>query len=596
MRISHLIITIFLRLAFSAPIINPRSGLVKPSEDPFYTPPTGYEDAELGSILRIRKPESPLAVITLELDLQEVYQILVRSEDTFHQPNAVVATVLVPYNADPGKLVSYQMAEDTASPNCAPSYAMQVDSPALTWITLQVELPLVIPLLDEGYFVVVPDYEGPKAAFIAGYQTGHAVLNCIRGALNLGSQIGLNSDAEVVLTGYSGGGFAVAWAAALHPTYAPELTILGGAMGGIPVEPIETAKHTMGTLFAGFIVAAVLGLSHEYPQLAEELPSLLIPEQLDYFYSAQDVCLVEILAYFAYATWDQYCIEGSKVLDNPVVQNITSQNSLLENGLLPTIPLFIYSSEHDEINPIRSTDKLYDLYCSNGVNVEYRKDVFSEHIVTVVEGSGLAVNFVKDRFNKVELNPTCQNSTVAFDVLNEGGLVGLGDIVLGVIGLATGSELGPSSPYSNSTSAPSGLPAGSLGIIATVVNFVLNILQKAITPDNAENLTQQEFIDILAGYITSIGNDISFISNLVSSIFGFGSSDATSSTASSNSTGTSLGGGLISTLLSTGGSLVTDLLGNSTTDGSTSSSLSGGILSSLLSSGTSILSSLFTGK
>ncbi|CAH2353729.1 putative lipase 5 [[Candida] railenensis] len=596
MRISHLIIGIFLRLVFAAPTINPRAGLVAPSDDPFYTPPTGYEDAELGSILRIRKPESPLAIITLELDLQEVYQILVRSEDTFHQPNAVVATVLVPFNADPGKLVSFHSAEDTASPNCAPSYAMQVDSPASTWITPQAELALIIPLLDEGYFVIVPDYEGPKAAFIAGYQTGHAVLNCIRGALNLGSQIGLNSDAEVVLTGYSGGGFAVAWAAALHPTYAPELSILGGAMGGIPVEPLETAKNTMGTLFAGFIVAAVLGLSHEYPQLAEELPSLLIPDQQEYFYSAQDICLVEILAFFAYATWDQYCIEGDNVLDNPVVQNITSQNSLLENGLLPTIPLFIYSSEMDEINPIESTDKLYDLYCSNGVNVEYRKDVFSEHIVTVVEGSGLAVNFVKDRFNKVELNPTCQNSTVAFDLLNEGGLVGLGDIISGVVDVALGSELGPSSPYSNTTSALSGSPAGSSGIIATVVNFVSNIIQKAITPDDPDNLTKEEFIDILAGYINSIGNGISFASNLISSIFGFGSSDTTSSTASSNSTGTSSGGGLISTLLSTGGSLVSSLLSNSTTDGSTSSSSSGGILSSLLSSATSIISSLFTSK
>ena len=36
---------------------------------------------------------------------------------------------------------------------------------------------LMAPLLDQGYYVVSPDYEGPKLTFTIGKQSGQAVLN-----------------------------------------------------------------------------------------------------------------------------------------------------------------------------------------------------------------------------------------------------------------------------------------------------------------------------------------------------------------------------------------------------------------------------------
>ncbi|CAH2353730.1 putative lipase 1 [[Candida] railenensis] len=597
MNLVYLILsTIFVSVGLAAPLINPRAGVTLPSEDPFYSPPSGYENEELGAILRVRQLNDSIGVIEFELNVQATYQILVHSQDSHNRSNAIVATVFVPYNADPNKLVSYQMAEDTASPDCAPSYAMQLDSDILSWITPQVELLLVVPLLQEGYYVVVPDHEGPKATYVAGYQAGHAVLNSLRGAINLGTEIGINQNPEIALWGYSGGALATAWTAALQPTYAPELNVIGTAMGGVPVDLASTAKHCMGNLFSGFMYAAILGLSHEYPELAEELPSLVVSDRFEYLKKAEENCLVETLAYFAYSQWGQYSVDGVGILDNPVVKDVINQNNLLKSGLLPDCPILIYSSESDEIIPIEDTDSLFELYCSNGVNVEYRKDVFSGHIITAIDGVGLAFNFIRDRFNKVELYPTCQNSTVALDAFNEGGLVGLGDILVDDVEWLFGGKIGPSSPYSNTTSSSSGSPAGSSGLIATIVNFASKFISNAITPDNAENLTDQEIYDILGGYITTAIGVVTSATDFVSSIFGFGSSDTSSSTTSSNSTGTSSGGSLLSTLLSTGESLISGLSGNSTTEGSASSSSGGGILSSLLSSGTSILSNLLSSK
>ena len=580
-----IIYSFFIRLVFAAPMINPRADLTSPGDDPFYSPPSGFENEELGAILRVRKLDpSTVGLAVFSVHVQAIYQLLVHSQDSHNQSNAVVTTVFVPHNADPNKLVSYHMAEDTASINCSPSYAMQLDSDILSWITPQVELLLVVPLLQEGYFVSVPDHEGPKSTYAAGYQAGHAILNSLRAAINLGSEIGINQNPDIALWGYSGGAFSTSWAASLAPTYAPELNVIGATMGGTPISLQNLAMHCMGNVFSGFMFAAILGLAHEYPDLAEELPKLIYPEKLDYLYTAQDNCLVETLAYFAYATWDQYCIDGVGILDNPVVKGVLDQNNLLKSGLLPDCPFLIYSSTHDEVVPIEDTNELFEYWCSQGINIELRRDIFSGHIITAIDGIGLAFNFIRDRFNNIEINPTCQNSTISLDIFNEGGLVGFGDIAVDDIKWLFGSEIGPSQPYSNTTSSSPG-PAGTLGIIATVVNYILEIIGAATTPDNPDNVTSQQIYDLLEVYITKIADSVSSVTDFISNIFGFGSSD----TGSSNSTTGSLVGSFVSTLLSAAGGIVSGPSSNSTDDGSSSSGV-GGLISSLVSTGQSLAS------
>ena len=104
---------------------------------------------------------------------------------------------------------------------------------------------LMAPLLDQGYYVVSPDYEGPKLTFTIGKQSGQAVLNSIRAALKSGKITNIKDDAKVVMWGYSGGSLASGWAAALQPSYAPELggNLLGAALGGFVTNITATASH-----------------------------------------------------------------------------------------------------------------------------------------------------------------------------------------------------------------------------------------------------------------------------------------------------------------------------------------------------------------
>ncbi|KMU83306.1 lipase 8 [Coccidioides immitis H538.4] len=104
------------------PPLEARGRPVLPEKDPFYIPPEGYEKAAPGEILRSREVPYPIAAFTtFRINLAGAYQLLYRSSDNFGKPTATVTTVLVPHKADYNKVVSYQVAEDAASINCAPS-------------------------------------------------------------------------------------------------------------------------------------------------------------------------------------------------------------------------------------------------------------------------------------------------------------------------------------------------------------------------------------------------------------------------------------------------------------------------------------------
>ena len=173
-----------------------RADPLPPSQDPFYQAPAGYESAAPGTILKSRTIPSPFAFEGKDpLRIKQAYQLLYRTTDTQGNPEAALTTVLVPNNADSTKLVSYQTAEDAAFVGCAPSYTFQHGSTD----SQSIEEFLILAALDHGYFVSSPDYEGLQAAFVAGTQADHAVLDSIRAAKASTNVTGLPSSATTVV-------------------------------------------------------------------------------------------------------------------------------------------------------------------------------------------------------------------------------------------------------------------------------------------------------------------------------------------------------------------------------------------------------------
>jgi hypothetical protein len=246
-----------------------------PQSDAFYQPPAGIESSAPGTVLRFRAVD--VAAFGLLPQKVQAWQLLYRTTDTQDQPEATVTTVLLPMGAKPSEprpLVSYQVAEDSAAPQCAISYQLRQGA-GNDNIVAQVEILLMDAALQKGWAVTVPDYEGPRSAYVAGKQAGQAVLDGVRATEGF-QAAGLNGVAtNVGLWGYSGGALASGWASELQPGYAPELNIKGVAEGGLPVSPRDVLQGANGGVFAGIAMSGVAGISQAYPELQTFLDTYL---------------------------------------------------------------------------------------------------------------------------------------------------------------------------------------------------------------------------------------------------------------------------------------------------------------------------------
>lgn len=394
----------------SAPV--KKAGPLPPDEDPWYIPPDGWESEPPGAILRHRAPPSPIAAIGLaEVNLDATHQILYRTTDSFGEPITTVTTVMVPHNADYTKVLSYQVAQDAADRTCSPSFGLQQFADAgeaLALIMPQVEYLFMSAALNKGYVVIVPDHLGPKSAFLANTLSGQAVLDNVRAALASTDFTGISSTANVVLWGYSGGSLASGFAAELQPTYAPELKLAGAALGGTVPKIPPVIKLTNKSLFAGLIPAGVQGLANEYPAAVKLIADNILPDKWAEFNKTQNLCLTGNI--IEYLGKDVYSfMKSPDVLSSKPALELMDANAMGQHT--PEIPLMIYKSANDEVSPVEDTDELYDTYCASGVDVEYARDLLSEHAILTITGSADAFLWVVDRLDGVPVEKGCSKKT-----------------------------------------------------------------------------------------------------------------------------------------------------------------------------------------
>lgn len=322
--------------------------VLSPSKDPFYQPPKGYEKETPGTILRSRTlgAKSLAAFSAFPQNIANAYQFLYRTTDALGNPDATVTTLMVPHNANASRLVSYQVMQDSASTDCNPSHVLQKGE-GLKGVITQAELLFMDTLLERGWYVNTADYEGSKASFTVGAMAGHAVLDAIRAVLASGNLTKVKSDAQVQLWGYSGGALASGWAAQLQPGYASELKIIGAALGGTPVDLNATLTAVGGGPFAGLAPSGINGLANQYPELAAYVDSILLPKKKKEFYKAKDLCLAQAALHYAFQNMDSY-VTRPDYTNAPIAKKILEE-SVMGRADTPTIPLFMYHAEHDEV-------------------------------------------------------------------------------------------------------------------------------------------------------------------------------------------------------------------------------------------------------
>ncbi|KAF3483309.1 lipase 1 [Arthroderma uncinatum] len=382
-----------------------------PSEDPFYRPPEGYENAAPGAILKQRKVPNPIAILgKIPVKLKDAYHVMYRTSDNFRNATVAVTTILIPEKPNYKKLLSFQVAEDASSPNCGVSYAVQKDhqtGPKLGTIVTEAEFLLMIAALNNGWVVTAPDFEGLEGSWLANSRAGYAVLDGIRANLASTSFTGIAKDATITMWGYSGGSLASGFAAELQPSYAPELKIAGAALGGTVPKVSTVVQSVNKGFFTGLIPGGIFGLSKDYPVIRKVIDEELVPEKRDAFMKVADQCFTANIADFAYQDMLTY-LKDPKVLTRPDLVAIMDENSMGKH--IPKIPLFIYKADNDEVSPASETNALVKYYCDNGVIVHHNRDLTAKHLLLAVTGAPDALNWLADRYAGKSVGTKCKQT------------------------------------------------------------------------------------------------------------------------------------------------------------------------------------------
>lgn len=399
---SRLLVAITTVLSFSSalPTIIEGTGSspLPPSQDPFYTTPASYESAKPGDILRIRT--APGNFTSIVSNSSKAYNILYRTTDTHQNPSWAVTTLLAPITSKDAAsyqttgsnqaLLSWQVAYDTADVDSSPSYAFYTD----------LDTRDISAALGRGWWVNVPDYEGPLASFVAGGQAGHATLDSIRAVLS--AKFGLSPRSQYAMWGYSGGALASGWAAELQPEYAPELKFAGVAMGGTPANAEVSLGAVNGGFFAGLIPAAFLGLSTQHAAfhaLVSEKTKIEGPFNRTFFLAARNYSINECLAAFAFQNLTDYFIHGQADLETPDLKKVFTEDTVLGFHGIPKAPLFVYQAVEDDVAPAKPVDNMVDSYCNGGANILYQRNSVGNHVDEADNGKPRAVAWLSSVFD-----------------------------------------------------------------------------------------------------------------------------------------------------------------------------------------------------
>jgi hypothetical protein len=368
--------------------------------DPFYAQPSPLPDVAHGTIVKSRKVTfSPAGVP----QANPAWQLQYMTRDVNGRPLAAVASVvqpLIPSVTGSKPLVSYQFAYDSLGSKCVPSRTVTGD---LSNLNSTGETLAYLPALaTQGWTMVFPDYEGPYSAYGAGKLSGHATLDGIRAALGF-EPLALSADTPVGMWGYSGGALATAWAASLHPSYAPELNVVGVASGGTPADVFGIVKAAEGGPFFGLIFSAVVGTARAYPELIPD--SLLNDRGRRVIEAIKDGCVG--------ATTDGSAgpsgrladyTTASDPYDTPGARSVRPQVTLPQPGSNPTANIYVYHETLDELIPIAGTDAMVDAWCAAGTPVSYFRSVTGEHVAGVAAGAPFALAYLISRINGAPVN------------------------------------------------------------------------------------------------------------------------------------------------------------------------------------------------
>ncbi|MBS9536115.1 lipase [Mycobacterium sp. M1] len=417
-----------------------RAPLPPPAEDPFYRAPVGFEALSPGTVLRSRQVEIALfGRIRLRVS---AWQLLYRSSDLHRRPETAVTTVLLPDCADPNvprPILAYQCAIDAIDGRHSPSYALRRGAHAPACVP-QYELLVIANALRRGWAVSIADHGGHGGYFGAPREPGYRVLDGVRAATAF-LPLGLDSDAPIALWGYSGGGMASAWAAEMAGGYAPELRVVGAALGAPVGDPGQTLHKLNGTRLAGLPIMVIAAIRHLYPDLKRTLNSHGSSTGLDRLDEIETLGTIAAIKRFQREDLDDYTeVPLDELLARPEIADVIDDLRLGTHT--PACPLLVVQPVHDQFIDVADVDGQVQRYIDAGAHVRYLRDRLSEHVTLLPLSTPMVLGWLADRFAGRPL-PAAGVTTVWSVAASLRAILGLLMMGLVTVKAATGRRLTP---------------------------------------------------------------------------------------------------------------------------------------------------------
>lgn len=273
-----------------------------------------------------------------------------------------------------------------------------------------------------GARVFVTDYIGLGTPGVHTYtnrvEEAHAVLDAARAADALS---GTGPATPLALWGYSQGGGAVAAAAELAPTYAPELNIKGAWAGAPPADLVKVLDKVDGVLIGGVIGFAINGFVARHPELENVLHERMTPAGEALLKELSTECIGDVILKQPFLRTSLYTKDHRSLLDNlrtvPAAMQVLDEQRI--GRLEPQVPVLITSARNDDTVPYGQARQLALDWCSKGATVTFHTDdlppiapgmTLGNHFgPEFIDGYGTngAVSYVLDRLNDVPLAQHC---------------------------------------------------------------------------------------------------------------------------------------------------------------------------------------------
>lgn len=390
-----------------------------PDHSAFYVPPAELP-AEPGAVIRTQ----PMGITPSVPDLAgggalpaDAQRIMFRSTGGAGGPIAVTGTYMqpkAPWNGPgPRPLAIVAPGTQGQGDQCAPSKTMEVG------LRIETSPPSMgagytmldaYSMLEQGFAVVVPDYEGLGTpghhVYVSRDSQGRAGLDAARAALALPGT-DLEPDSATVAVGYSQGGGAAAAVGELQPSYAPDVNLVGIVAGAPPSDMLGTLDRVDGGLLTGAVGYAINGIMQVHPELAPVFDKHLNDAGRNMLRTVAGQCVAETALSFGLHRTTEFTTDGRSLGDvarsEPEIMKVLDGYTL--GTVAPRVPSMVLIGRNDDVVPHDTAVDLARNWCAQGTTVELRTaeippvapGLVVDHAIPMITERAVGARYLKDR-------------------------------------------------------------------------------------------------------------------------------------------------------------------------------------------------------